>query len=191
MESTSEFESDILEIIKSRRSRRAYADKPVEKEKIKSLFEAARWAPSSVNEQPWLYIYATKDQRLWKEIFECLNESNKIWAKDAPLLVVSLSRKNHSKNGALNPAAKYDVGAANAFLTLQATQLGLNTHQMGGFNQQILRQNLHIPEEFDTDVIIAVGYLGDTKQLPLHLQGREISPRLRKTQKEFVMNQSF
>jgi nitroreductase len=124
MEASPEFESDILEIIKNRRSRRAFVGNPIEKEKIKSLFEAARWAPSSANEQPWAYVYATKDQPvLWNKIFETLNEGNKVWAREAPLLVVSLSRKYHARNDQLNNSAKYDVGAANAFLSLQATHL--------------------------------------------------------------------
>jgi len=91
MQVSSEFESEILDIIKNRRSRRAFLGKSIEIEKIKSLFEAARWAPSSVNEQPWAYVYATADQAdLWNRIFDALNETNKIWAKHAPLLVVSL-----------------------------------------------------------------------------------------------------
>src|SRR5882757_2888262 len=109
MQASSEFESEILEIIKTRRSRRAFVQRPIESEKIKSLFEAARWAPSSVNEQPWAYVYATIDQpELWHKIFEALNENNRIWAKDAPLLVVSLSRKYYSKNDRPNNSDKYD-----------------------------------------------------------------------------------
>lgn len=191
MQTSSEFESDVLELIKSRRSRRAFSDKPVEPEKIKSLFEAARWAPSSVNEQPWHYIYATKDQQLWQSIFETLNEGNKIWAKDSPLLIVSFCKKYFSRNGVLNSAAKYDVGAANAFLSLQATHLGLNTHQMGGFNHAQLRQNLNVPDDFEEGVIIAVGYPGSVSQLPEHLHLRENSPRTRQVQDEFVMNKPF
>lgn len=188
---SSEFESDILELIKERRSRRAFSDQPVEPEKIKSLFEAARWAPSSLNEQPWLYIYATKGQELWNKIFETLNESNRIWAKYAPLLIVSFCKKNHSRNGYPNAAAKYDVGAANALLSLQATHVGLNTHQMGGFNHPLLRKNLNVPDDFEEGVIIAVGYLGEQSRLPEHLQQRETSPRFRNAQDEFVMNKAF
>lgn len=192
MQVSSEFESDILEIIKSRRSRRAFVNKPIEREKIKSLFEAARWAPSSINEQPWAYVYATKDQsELWNKIFESLNESNKIWAKEAPLLVVSLARKYYSRNDRPNNSAKYDVGAANAFLSLQATQLGLNVHQMGGFDHSLLRQNLNVPENFDIGVVMAIGYPGNPEQLPLPLRERELLPRTRHLQNEFVMNQTF
>ena len=192
MEVSSEFESDILDIIKNRRSRRAFINLPIEKEKIKSLFEAARWAPSSVNEQPWAYVYATSDQsELWNKIFESLNESNKIWAKEAPLFIVSLARKYYSRNDNLNNSAKYDVGAANAFLSLQATELGLNVHQMGGFNHSVLRNNLNVPENFDIGVVMAIGYPGKPEQLPSHLLDRELSPRMRRTQNEFVMNQTF
>src|SRR5882762_3067978 len=175
MQVSSEFESDILDIIKSRRSRRAFLGKSIEAEKIKSLFEAARWAPSSVNEQPWAYVYGTKDQvELWYKIFDALNEGNKIWAKDAPLLVVSLARKYYTNNDRLNNSAKYDVGAANAFLSLQATQLGLNVHQMGGFDHTILRQNLNVPEVFDIGVVMAIGYAGEPTQLPIALREREL-----------------
>jgi len=192
MEVSSEFESDVLEIIKKRRSRRAFANKLIENEKIKSLFEAARWAPSSVNEQPWAYVYATNEQpELWNKIFESLNDNNKIWAKEAPLLVVSLARKYYSRNDRPNNSAKYDVGAANAFLSLQATQLGLNVHQMGGFDHSLLRQNLNAPENFDIGVVMAIGYPGSPEQLPLPLRDRELSPRMRHLQNEFVMNHTF
>lgn len=192
MKVSSEFETDILEIIKNRRSRRAYSPTPIDPEKIKSLFEAARWAPSSVNEQPWTYIYATKDQpELWDKIFSSLNEGNKSWAKDAHLLLVSLVRKNHLQNERLNNSAKYDLGAANAFLSLQATHLGLNVHQMGGFNQQTLRENLNIPDTFEVGVIMAIGYPGSVDQLPQPLQERELTPRKRFVQNEFVMNHPF
>jgi nitroreductase len=191
MQVSSQFESEILDLIKLRRSRRAFSDRPIEPEKIKSLFEAARWAPSSLNEQPWAYIYATKGQELWEKIFETLNVGNKLWAKEAPLLIVSFCKKNFSRNGFPNGAAKYDVGAANAFLSLQATHLGLNTHQMGGFDHQLLRQNLNVPDDFDAGVIIGIGYSGNLDQLPTHLQERETSPRMRNIQDEFVMNKSF
>jgi nitroreductase len=192
MQISSEFESDILEVIKNRRSRRAFIKKSIEKEKIKSLFEAARWAPSSVNEQPWAYVYATHDQpELWNKIFESLNDSNKIWAKEAPLLIVSLARKFHAGKDRLNNSAKYDVGAANAFLTLQATHLGLNVHQMGGFNHSILRENLNVPDDYDLGVVMAIGYPGKPEQLPSHLLDRELSPRMRHLQNEFVMNSTF
>lgn len=192
MKKSAEFESPILEVIQMRRSRRAYSDKPVKQEQINSLFEAARWAPSSVNEQPWLYLYATKDQKeLWEKIFDSLNEGNKIWAKNAPLLMVSLVRKNFLRNDMPNLSARYDLGAANAFLSLQAAHQGLNVHQMGGFDQAKARANLNIPDTFETVVILAIGYPGDVEALPEHLKMRELAPRERYQQQVFVMNSAF
>jgi nitroreductase len=186
------FESPVLEVIQQRRSRRAYVEQPVEQEKINSLFEAARWAPSSVNEQPWIYLYATKDQTaLYPKIFDALNESNKIWAQHAPLLVLSLIRKTHSRNDMPNLSARYDLGAANALLSLQAAHFGLNVHQMGGFHTDTLKQNLNIPDLYEPVVIMAIGYPGDVQLLPEHLKVRELAPRERYLRQEFVMNESF
>jgi len=192
MQKSSEFESPIIEVIRNRRSRRAYADQPVEKEKIASLFEAARWAPSSVNEQPWIYIYATREQPdLWNRIFESLNDSNKVWVKNAPLLIASFVRKNFTLNERPNAAARYDLGAANAFLSLQATHLGLNVHQMGGYNTEILKANLHVPDTHEPVIVLAIGYPGKVEILPEHLQVRELAPRERFLQQEFVLNTTF
>jgi nitroreductase len=187
-----DFESPILEVIQMRRSRRAYSDRLVEKENIASLFEAARWAPSSVNEQPWLYLYATKDQpELWNKIFEALNESNKVWAVNAPLLILSLARRNYLRNDRPNLSARYDLGAANAFLSLQAAHIGLNVHQMGGFNAEKVKENLNVPDHFESVVIMAIGYPGLADTLPAHLKEREMAPRERYVQQEFVMNRTF
>ena len=192
MQTSTEFESDVLDVIKERRSRRPFSAKAVEPEKIKSLFEAARWAPSSLNEQPWLYIYATKaDAELYQKIFEPLNDSNKIWVKDAPLLIASMVRKNFMRNGMRNPSAHYDLGAANALLGIQATALGLNVHQIGGYDYDLLRKNLAVPDSFDLGVVIAVGYLGSVDQLTDRLKDREIAPRHRYIQSEFVKNYTF
>ncbi len=191
MKST-EFEFPVTELIEHRRSRRAYSPKAVEPEKIKSLFEAARWAPSSVNEQPWFYLYATSEQsELWNKIFETLTPSNKIWAREAPLLVVAMYRKNFVRNDRPNGSAKFDLGAANAFLSLEATNLGLNVHQMGGFEKQRVIELLNIPETHEPVVILAIGYLGDMESLPENLREREVAPRERYTQDFFVLNKTF
>ena len=192
MQTSTEFETDVLDVIKERRSRRPFSERLVEPEKIKSLFEAARWAPSSLNEQPWTYIYATKaDTELYQKIFEPLNDSNQIWVKDAPLLISSMVRKYFIRNGMRNPSAHYDLGAANALLGLQATALGLNVHQIGGYNYDLLRKNLSIPDSLELGVVIAVGYLGNVDQLTGHLKDREIAPRHRYIQSEFVKNSTF
>jgi nitroreductase len=189
---STELEHPVLDVIATRRSSRAYASNPIDKEKINALFEAARWAPSSMNEQPWVYLYATKDQpELYNKILEALNESNRVWAQEAPLLIMSMARKTHARNGAINSAARYDTGAANAFLSLQATQFGLNVHQMGGFDRQKAILNLNIPETHEPIVIMAIGYLGEAESLPENLKLREAAPRERYTKESFVMNKPF
>lgn len=192
MQKSADFHSPVLDVIKKRRSRRAYADKMVEPEKIRSLFEAARWAPSSLNEQPWFYIYATKDQEvLWSKLFEALKEGNKVWAQHAPLLILSLARKNFIRFDSPNPSARYDLGGANAFLSLQAAHLGLNVHQMAGFEPDIIIRNLGVPEEYEPVIVMAVGYPGNIEALPENLKAREVAPRERYVEQEFVMNKTF
>jgi nitroreductase len=192
MQKSNQVEYPVADLIEQRRSRRAYSSQPIETEKIHSLFEAARWAPSSMNEQPWAYLYATQDQPvLWNKLLDTLNESNRVWAKHAPLLILSMARKTLIRNGAANGAARYDVGAANAFLSMQATHLGLNVHQMGGYDRQKAIENLNIPDTHEPMVIMAVGYLGGTENLSENLKNREVAPRERYTQEFFVRNESF
>ncbi|HRG78264.1 MAG TPA: nitroreductase family protein [Cyclobacteriaceae bacterium] len=192
MSKSNQVEYPVAELIEQRRSRRAYSTNPIEHEKIKSLFEAARWAPSSMNEQPWSYVYATRDQPdLWNKLLELLNESNRVWAINAPLLILSLARKTHIRNGANNALARYDTGAANTLLSIQATQLGLNVHQMGGYDRQKAIESLNIPDTYEPIVIMAIGYPGDPDSLSENLKLREEAPRERYTQEFFVMNKSF
>jgi nitroreductase len=192
MSKSSEFEFPVVDLIEQRRSRRAYSSQPIEQEKINSLFEAARWAPSANNEQPWVYLYATKDQpELWNQIFETLMEGNRIWAKDAPLLILAMSRKEFIGNGKPNASAKFDLGAANMLLSLQATELGLNVHQMGGFERQKAIDTLNIPETHEPAVVLAIGYVGESDTLPDFLKQREVAIRERYRQEFFVMNKPF
>ena len=192
MQKSNQFEYPILDLIKNRKSTRSFSVQPIEPERISSLFEATRWAPSSTNEQPWVYMYATRDQtELWDKMSTCLNEGNKIWAKDAPLLILSLARKNFSRFSGANTYAMYDLGGANSFLSLQAVELGLQVRQMAGFNHEKVIRQLNIPEAFDVGVFIAVGYPGDPQTLPENLKVRELAPRERLLQQEFVMNHAF
>jgi nitroreductase len=185
-------EHPISELIAKRRSIRAFSSQPVEPIKINSLFEATRWAPSSTNEQPWVYLYATKDQtELWNKLFEPLNDGNKIWAKEAPLLILSLARKDFTRYPGPNAHAMYDLGGANAFLALQAVELGLQIRQMAGFNRVKTIENLNIPDTYDIGVFMAVGYPGDPESLPENLKHRESAPRERLSQQAFVMNHAF
>jgi nitroreductase len=193
MQKSNQVEHPILDLIKNRRSTRVFSHQPIEPEAINSLFEATRWAPSSTNEQPWLYIYATRDQpELWNLLFDCLNEGNKLWAKDAPLLILSLARKNFSRYPGANAHAMYDLGGANSFLSLQAVEMGLQVRQMAGFNQQRTIERVRIPEAtYEVGVFMAVGYPGDPETLPEKLKVRELAPRERFLQAEFVMNRIF
>jgi nitroreductase len=193
MQKSNQVEHPILDLIKNRRSARAFSKQPIEPERIYSLFEATRWAPSSTNEQPWLYIYATRDQpELWAILFECLNEGNKAWAKDAPLLILSLARKNFSKYPGANAHAMYDLGGANSFLSLQAVEMGLQVRQMAGFNHRKTIELVRVPETtYEVGVFMAVGYPGDPESLPEKLRDRELEPRERFLQQEFVMNKIF
>lgn len=167
-------EHPVSDLIKNRRSIRVFRNEPVSTEKIYSLFEATRWAPSSTNEQPWLYLYATPEQQeLWQNMIEPLSDGNKVWVKDAPLLILSLARKNFLRNGFGNFYAMYDLGGANAMLALQAVEMGLQVRQMAGFNREKAKALLHIPDDFEIGVFIAVGYPGDPESLP-----EPIKPRL-------------
>jgi nitroreductase len=182
----------ISELIRRRKSVRAFTDQLVEQDKISSLFEATRWAPSSTNEQPWVYIYATKDQsEIWNKLFDSLNDGNKIWVKDAPLLILSLARKHFTRFPGANAHAMYDLGGANAFLALQAVELGLQVRQIAGFSHETVIENLNIPELYEPGVFLAVGYPGDAEKLPDNLKLRENAPRERNSQQVFVMNQPF
>ncbi len=193
MRKSNQIEHPVLDLIKNRRSSRAFSKRPIEAMQIYSLFEATRWAPSSTNEQPWLYIYGTADQpELWNKLFECLNEGNRLWAKDAPLLILSLARKNFSRYPGANAHAMYDLGGANSFLTLQAVEMGLQVRQMAGFNYVKTIEDIHIPTStYELGVFMAVGYPGDPETLPEKLKAREMEPRERFLQQEFVMNRVF
>jgi nitroreductase len=191
MQKSAQIEHELLDVIHKRRSKRAYLLKAIDQKIIDSLFEAARWAPSANNEQPWVYIYATKDQPLWNKLFETLNDSNKIWAENAPLLVLSVIRKNFLRNDLPNGSAKYDLGAANAFLSLQATHVGLNVRQLGGFSGQKATENMMIPETHEPVIMMAIGYPGPAESLPENLKQRELTPNERYTKSSFVMNTTF
>lgn len=170
----------IHELLEKRRSPVIFSNKAVEEVKIMRLFEAARWAPSSRNEQPWRFIYAASDNEAdFKPMFDCLVEGNKIWAKNVPLLILSLAKRNSSFNGRPNYYAMHDTGMAVASLLVQATDMGLYVHQMGGYDKEMARTNLNIPDEYDPVAMIGVGYLGNITDFPEELQKRENAERTR------------
>jgi nitroreductase len=179
----------VHDLIRNRWSPRAFAEKAVAPEVLQSLFEAARWAPSSSNEQPWAYLVATKDDaENFAKTVSVLVEFNQTWAKNAPALLVAVAKLAFAKNNAPNRNAQYDVGAASALLSVEATSRGLVVHQMAGFDPEKARQVFSIPAGWDPIAALAVGYPGDTDSLPQPLRDRENAPRIRKALDEFVMS---
>ena len=173
--------------IYARRSPLAYSNTPIEPEKINALFEAARWAPSSFNEQPWRFIYALKEEPAEFETFvDCLIEGNRIWAQNAPMLVLSVARMVFIRNNKPNKHAFHDVGLAVGNLLLQATSMGLMVHQMGGYSIEKVKKSLTIPDGFEPVAVMAIGYPGNMDHLPENLKNRETQPRIRKPLDDLV-----
>ena len=176
----------IHDLLARRWSPRAFSDRPVAPDVLRSLCEAARWAPSSANLQPWSFIVATRDnQQEFARMLDCLVEGNQIWAKQAPVLMVSVAAKL-DRDGDPNPHAWYDVGQAVALLSVQATALGLFVHQMAGILPEKIRELYQIPDSYEPVTGIALGYPGTPEQLPDKLRQRELAPRTRKPINEFV-----
>jgi nitroreductase len=178
----------VHDLIRDRWSPRAFAKKLVEPSVLASLFEAARWAPSSNNEQPWSYLVATKEEKEnFAKTLSVLVEFNAGWAKEAPVLMITVSRLNF-QNGTPNRNAFYDTGAATALLSVEATARGLAVHQMAGFDPAKAKQVFEIPEDCEPIAAIAIGFPGDPNSLSQKLQDRENAPRTRKPLTEFVMS---
>jgi nitroreductase len=181
-------EFPVHDLIRNRWSPRAFADKPVTPEVLRSLFEAARWAPSSNNEQPWAYMVATReDKENFEKMLSVLVEFNANWAKNAPVLALAIAELVFEKNNATNRNAQYDTGAATALLSVEATSRGLAVHQMAGFDPDKARKVFEIPAGWDAIAAIAIGYPGDPESLPQPLRDRELGPRVRKPLSKFVM----
>lgn len=179
--------SDIIPLLRNRRSTRAFAHRSIEMDKLFRVFEAARWAPSSGNEQPWRFIVATRDEEeLYRNLLGVLNESNVAWAQNAPVLFVSIAKTTRGNDGSENRHAYYDVGQAVGHLTVQALEEGLTLRQMGGFNHQKAREVLRIPHGFEPVSVIALGYADDPETLPDSLYERELAPRTRRPLEDTV-----
>ena len=177
------------ELIRHRWSPRAFADTNVDPEVLLSLFEAARWAPSSNNEQPWAYLVATKDDpENFAKMLSTLVEFNQGWAKNAPVLAMSVAHLKFARDGKPNAVAQHDVGSATSQLTLEANSRGVLVHQMAGFDADKARQVFRIPDDWQPMAAIAIGYPGDPASLPQPLRDRELGPRSRKPLTELVMS---
>ncbi|MBA5870372.1 MAG: nitroreductase [Nitrospira sp. CR2.1] len=187
MEKPAETQFPIHDLLRRRWSPRAFSERMVEADTLRSLFEAARWAPSSNNEQPWHFIVGTKaDPSAYDRLFACLKEGNKKWAFRAPVLMLSVARLNFEDEGTPNRHAWHDTGMAALSLSLQATALGVIAHQMAGFDVDKARADLGIPAGFEPVAMIAVGYPGDPAILDERLRQRELALRERKSAREIV-----
>lgn len=179
-------------LLSRRRSTRSFSARPVEPAKLLSVLEAARWAPSASNSQPWRFVVATVDNPdLYQRMGSLLADANRLWASKAPVLILTAARVADENGRQLHKFAYHDVGQATAQLTVQATSLGLSVHQMGGFDAVKAKQDLNIPEEFEPVVVLALGYEGSIESLPGVLQERETAPRIRKPLPELVFERSW
>ena len=187
MEKLAQADYPILEILKRRWSPRAFSNQMVEPEKLRSLFEAARWAPSSFNEQPWSFILATKQYpEEHARVLSCLSERNQQWARLAPVLLVSVAKLNFDKTGKPNRHAFYDLGMAVGNLMVQATALDLFVHQMAGFSPEKVKEIYGVPATFEPVAAITIGYGGKVDDLPEAFRESELGPRSRKPIQSFV-----
>ena len=179
----------ISELIAERWSPYAFDNRLVPEADLRSLFEAARWAPSSYNEQPWSYIVATRDNsEQFQRLLSCLVDANQVWAKAAPVLALGVVSLKFARNAKDNRAAVHDLGLASGNLVLEATARGLFVHQMIGILPDRAREIYEIPEGYEAWTGLAIGYRGDPTSLPDPLRERERAPRQRKPLSEFVFN---
>jgi nitroreductase len=187
MEKLADTTHPIEPLLQRRWSPRAFANRPVEPEKLLRLWEAARWSASCANQQPWYFIVATQeDEAEYTRLLSCLRENNQQWASRAPVLMVSVAKLSFDMNGQPNRYAFHDVGLAVANLIMQATALGLYVHQMAGFYPEKVRELYGVPEDFEPVAGIVLGYPGDAATLPEDLQQRELAPRVRRPLETFV-----
>ena len=167
-------ETSVDPLFIDRWSPRAMSGEKISKAELMPLFEAAKWAPSCYNEQPWRFLYALKDSPQWKVFFDLMVEFNQGWTKDAAALVVILSRKTSTHNGAPFPTHSFDTGAAWGNFSLQGTKLGLVVHGMAGFDYDKARTALKIPDHYKVEAMAAVGKPGDKNSLPQGLAEKEL-----------------
>lgn len=189
MEKPAPADHPIHQLIAERWSPRAFDSRPVEPDKLRAVFEAARWAPSCFNDQPWRYLLATKEETgHYGKLFSCLSEANQVWVRNAPVIFCSVANESFSRNEKFNRWAQHDLGMANQNLALQATALGLSVHFMGGFSAEKVRDLCGIPENCVPVAMGALGYMGDPKDLPKDLREREAAERTRNPLEEMIFS---
>ncbi len=176
----------------TRRSPVALAPRPIEPQLLAIILEAARWAPSSRNEQPWSFIVGNRDHRAaFDRLLGCLAPGNVTWAKNAGALILSVAKTTFQHNGSQNRHAWYDVGQATMSLVLQAHDLGIASHQMAGFDPELARRECGIPDGFEPVAMIALGYPGDGALLDDSLRARHTAVRTRRSLSKFLFDGHF
>jgi len=171
-------------------SPRAMSGEAVSNQDLQRLFEAARWAPSTYNEQEWRYLYARNRSQQWDTFFNLLAPANQVWCRQAGVLMVVLSKKTFTRTGKPNPVHTFDTGASFENLALQGTSMGLVVHGMAGFDRDRARRDLNVPDDYDVEAMVAVGQPGDPSDLPPDLREREV-PSGRKKIEEFAREGTF
>ena len=182
----------VHDLFRARWSPRAFSDRDVSNADLETIFEAARWAASSFNEQPWRFLVARKsDPAAYDKILNVLLPFNRAWAQSAPVLFIMAAKRTFSHSGAENLYGVHDAGQALAHAFLQATALGLHAHGMAGFDRDRARSELGIPDDYDLGAAVALGYLGSPEQLPDQHRQSELAPRTRKPLNEIVFGAEF
>ena len=182
----------IHEALAARWSPYGYDPRPLPAAELRSLVEAARWAPSSFNEQPWRYLVAARqDEAAFADLRSCLVEANQAWAQHASALALGVVSRTFARNGKPNDKAEHDLGLASALLTVEASVRGLVVHQMGGILPDRARELYAIPEGYDAVTGLAIGYAADPAALDEVLRARDTAPRARRPQGEFVFAGSW
>lgn len=169
----------------------AFSERAISEEVIHSLFEAAKWAPSGFNGQPWHFIWGEKGDATYGKLYELINESNKQWAKTAPVLILSIAETVPHGRDSVNRYAFYETGMAVGNLLIQATECELFVHQMGGYDVLRAKEIFFFPETFEAVAMMAVGYKGDPGILPLDIAAREQKRRERKALNQFVFRKGL
>ncbi len=183
-------EYPIKDIFLKRYSPRAFSGESIDKEDLMTLFEAARWAPSGRNFQPWRYIYATKESPEFENFLQFLTESNRVWCARAGVLVVVISKKNLD-DGSLQKTHSFEAGLATQNLLLQATEMNILAHPMGGILADMITEKLSLSsDEYKVECMIAIGRPGKIEDLPEKLQARE-APSQRKPLEEIAFEEKF
>ncbi|MGI4737564.1 MAG: nitroreductase family protein [Janthinobacterium lividum] len=181
-------EHSILTQLTQRRSPRAYTSQPVPAEALQQLFVAAGSAASCFGEQPWRFVVGSQatSPEAFDKILGALAPFNQTWAKEAPVLVISIAKTTFSHDSNPNPWATHDVGQATATLAIQAVELGLQIHQMAGFSQEAARAAFAIPADYNLVAVFTIGYPAAADAVPDDLRDRELAPRTRKPLAEFM-----